>query len=91
MSLGTATAPLNRHSSSSEDSQEAPKLKNLTLFYCRFSVSVLESTAALEADIVPTSLPHETLPQTHQPQATPKITPGFAVQTNVPVETKTLM
>lgn len=58
-------------------------------FYCRFSVSVLESTAALEADIAPTSLPHKTLPQT-QPQATPKIMPGFAVQTSVPERSKTL-
>lgn len=87
----TATAPLNRHSSSSEGTgfTGSTKAEKSYTFYCRFSVSVLESTAALEADI-PTSLPHKTLPQT-QPQATPKITPGFAVQTSVPVRTKTLM
>lgn len=88
VSLVTATAPLNTYSSSSEGTGFTKAEKSYT-FYCRFSVSVLESTAALEADIVPTSLPHMTLPQT-QPQATPKFVPGFAVQTSVPVRTKTL-
>lgn len=61
-SLVTTTAPLNRHSSSAGGTgfTGSTKAEKSYTFYCRFSVSVLESTAALEADIVPTSLPHKT-------------------------------
>lgn len=69
VSLVTATAPLNRHSSSSEGTgfTGSTKAEKSYTFYCRFSVSVLESTAALEADIVPTSLPHETATNSSAP------------------------
>lgn len=87
-SLVTATAPQYRHSSCSEGTAFTGSIKNEKsyAFYCRFSVSVLESTVALEADIVPTPLPHKTA-TTHQTQATPEIVPGFAVQTSVQVRT----
>lgn len=84
----TATVLQYRHSSCSEGTgfTESTKNEKSYAFYCRFSVSVLESTAALEAEIVPAPFPYE-IATTHQPQALPEVAPGFALQTSVQVRT----
>lgn len=88
VSLVTATAPQARHSGCSEGTGCTGGTKPEHPLLWEQGQCVLESRAALEADLVPTPLPDKTA-TTRQPQAAPGTVPGLAAQTRVQARTKT--